>query len=107
MNLDSMHIESPLAARRDWGRIGYWTVKFFTLLALLALVAFAAWAAWTAITWSWSLAVAALDWINTHFIQIKRAFYSLTIAAIFFYTARAIRAGALWIEARARKEKSK
>lgn len=62
----------------------------FVVLGIGGMLGFAAgcfWLAWTfatAVTWA----------------QIKHAFYTVIIAAIFFYTARAIRAVAKYFEAK-------
>lgn len=76
----------------DWGRIGYWVIKFFALVAMLAGLAIFIYGCWLVV-----------GWVIANFAAIKRGFYTLVFAAIFFYAACALRAVAKYWQAKAAK----
>lgn len=79
-------------------RISYWVLKFLGLLAMFAAVVGAVYGVAVLVT-------LVCGWFGAHLLAIKRAFYSVAMMAIFFYTACAIRAVARYFSAKADKER--
>ena len=105
MSIEQMVIENNPELKRtgggpDWGRIGYWLLKFLVLAAMCAAVAGLVYGVW-AIASSVLAALSAVDWSGV-WAAIRRGFYSLALMAIFFYAACALRAIAKFFNARAR-----
>lgn len=94
MSIEEMTVENNPTLKRagsvDWGRIGYWVIKFLGLVAMLAGLAIFIYGSWLVV-----------GWVIANFAAIKRGFYTLVFAAIFLYAACALRAVAKYWQAKA------
>lgn len=107
MNIEGMTVENNPTLKRgsvDWARIAYWAIKLVSITAMLTALVLLLYGTWLFVAW---LIMAVLDgvaWGIANFATVKRGFYTVVFAALFFYAVRAVRAVARFYEAKARSE---